>query len=241
MSTGYRSSRLNPADGAVVLKPEVPSAASRVVNAVSDVASLPIVRTRPRTVQFDGQAVAIDRSGWAWRTERGLEIGLGKHFASKHRAADILEVGNVLPLSGASGHTVVDKYEAGDGVINEDILDYAPGRTFELVLSISTVEHIGWDEMPQELDKSAKALIAMRALVAPGGALLVTIPVGVRRQLESEFIDSPAFDKVRLFAKTARTAQWAEVESLDRRTDFAYGKPYACGNAILVGTAGPLA
>ncbi len=238
MSSAYRSSRLTPADGTIVLKPEGTSPVARVVNAVADLAAIPVVKSRTRTIEFDGRQVAIDHTGWAWRTERGIEVGFGKHFAAQCDAADILEVGNVLSMSGVRGHAVVDKYEAGDGVINEDILDFAPGRQYKLVLSLSTVEHIGWDEVPQDLTKASKALAAMRSLVAPGGSMLVTIPVGYRRQFEAEFIHSPSFDRVRLFTKTTRTARWTEVADPERCAEFAYGKPFACGNAILVGTVG---
>lgn len=202
---------------------------------------MPLVAARPHGyVELFDQRVPLhyEFRRWAWRTERCVEIALGKLAIAAHRADEILEVGNVLPMAGVTGHTVVDKYEAYDGVINEDIVDFAPGRRYGLVVSLSTLEHVGWDEEPRDPGKAADALDAMSALVADTGALLVTIPVGVHRRLEQAFTrpEGP-FDALSLIVKTSRLARWQarEPEGLSR---FRYGAPYACGNAVLIGVRG---
>ena len=43
-------------------------------------------------------------------------------------------------------HAILDKFEQAPGVINEDALTWEPGRAFERILSISTFEHIGFDD-----------------------------------------------------------------------------------------------
>jgi hypothetical protein len=144
----------------------------------------------------------------------------------------------VLPPTGVRGHTVVDKYEEGPGVINEDIVDFAPGRRYGLVVCLSTLEHIGWDEEPQDADKAQVALRAMSDLVGDGGDMLVTIPVGYHRQLEHHYVSADApFDDVCLLVKQSRLARW-ESQPVAERRRIGYGAPYACGNAILVGTRG---
>jgi hypothetical protein len=143
-----------------------------------------------------------------------------------------------MPLAGASGHTIIDKYEAGPGVLNVDVIDYDPGQRFGFILSLSTLEHVGWDEQPREPDKAEAALARLGELVEPGGALLVTIPVGVHRRLERAFTAPGApFESVTLFVKTSRRAIWKRREPADLFR-YEYGAPYALANAVLVGVRG---
>jgi hypothetical protein len=196
----------------------------------------PLVAAGPRRAVTVGGCVIplhYEFQRWAWRTERCVEIGLGRRAVQNHRAEEVLEVGNVLPLAGTTGQTVVDKYEHGAGVLNVDIVDFDPGRTYELVVSLSTLEHVGWDEIPQDPGKAASALDVIDRL---GSKLLVTIPVGVHPRLESAFLDGP-FDDVVLLVKTGRRARW-EPRPLAERSTIRYGEPYACGNGILVGMRG---
>jgi len=101
---------------------------------------------------------------------------------------------------------------------------------FSLVVSISTLEHVGWDEEPKDPDKAAAALAAVDRL---GDELLVTIPVDYHRGFEQVFIDGP-FDSVVLAVKTSRRGVW-ERRPLSELSDVRYGHPYALGNGILVG------
>ena len=68
-------------------------------------------------------------------------------------------------------------------MVNEDIVDFRTDKRYDLVISISTVEHVGWDEDPNDpskvLGKGSKALDAiahMAALLAPKGLMVVTFP-----------------------------------------------------------------
>ena len=174
-------------------------------NAALDAAVLPLVIAGPRRGVDVGDGtvdLSYDFRRSAWRSERALEIALGARAIGNYSPADVLEVGNVLPLAGFSGHTVVDKYEAGAGVLNVDIVHYVPDRIYELVVSLSTLEHVGWDEEPQD---PAKAGVALDRVGRLGKSLLVTIPVGYHRELERAFLDGP-FDTVTLFVKTSRLA-----------------------------------
>ena len=78
----------------------------------------------------------------------------------------MLEVGNVLSHYQRVCHDIVDKYEAREGVINEDVVSFDPGRRYALIVSISTLEHVGWDENPRETDKVSRALDNLERLRA---------------------------------------------------------------------------
>ena len=234
---GYRSKHIKTAPGTVILPPDTTiSTRDRVRNAVLDVAALPIVAARRgSSPDIVGGPVPLHYGfkRWDWRTERGLELALAERSSSRHAPAATLEVGNVLAFAGVTGHTVVDKYEAGEKVLNVDIMEYRPERKFGLVISISTVEHIGWDEEPREPGKAAAALDVMAGL---GDALLITMPVGYHRELEQAFIDGP-FDSVALAVKKSRLGIWARRPLTDVPA-VRYGYPYAYGNGILIGTRG---
>jgi hypothetical protein len=233
----YRSSRIRAAPGVDVLPPVAPaSARTRITNAALDLLATPLCAAAPRrVVTIDGQRVPLhyEFRRWAWRTERCVEIALGLRALGLHAGDQVLEVGNVLPLAGARGHTVVDKYEQGDGVLNVDIVDFDPERSYELVVSISTLEHVGWDEIPQDPDKAAAALKTIDRL---GRRLLVTVPVGYHRRFEEAFLAGP-FDDIVMLVKTGRSARWEQRPPSDR-SRVSYGTPYACGNGILVGMRG---
>ncbi len=227
----------------MVLAPAaISSTPRRLWNIAADLAALPRATLLPRThVDLLGQRIPLhyEFRRWAWRTERAVEIALGHRALRSFAPEDVLEVGNVMPLAGAAaGHTVLDKYEAGAGVINEDIVGFSPQRRFQLVLSLSTLEHVGWDEVPRDPEKAGVALKMMSGLVADGGALLVTIPVGWHRDLEQTFVaPGGAFDSVTLVAKRSRRPRW-EPRPMSELTSISYGAPFACGNAILVGVRG---
>ena len=61
----------------------------------------------------------------------------------KHEAQRILELGNVLSHYYPVHHDIVDKYEKSSGVSNVDIRDFDTSKDYDLVVSISTFEHIG--------------------------------------------------------------------------------------------------
>jgi hypothetical protein len=170
---------------------------------------------------------------WAWRSERGLEIALAKRAIDQFEPQKVLEVGNVLFHSGIIGHQVVDKYEVGPGVQNIDILEFEKQEPIDCLVSISTLEHVGWDEEPRDSDKARLALSHISDL-SPN--LLITIPVGHHLIFEDDFINGP-FDAVYLAVKTSRSGRW-ERRPLEERKQITYGLPFGYGNGILIGVRG---
>ena len=114
-----------------------------------------------------------------WRNERAVEIPVALSYLESHRGDRILEVGNVLSHYVATGHDILDKYEKAPGVTNEDVTAFDPGEDFDLIISVSTLEHVGWDETPREPDKAIAAIDNLVRLLAPGGELVFTAPLGL--------------------------------------------------------------
>jgi hypothetical protein len=72
--------------------------------------------------------------------ERIIEILIIKDYLKLYK--NILEIGNVLNHYYKCNHTVIDKYEIGDNIINCDVLNppcFPSCSMFDLIISISTL------------------------------------------------------------------------------------------------------
>lgn len=106
--------------------------------------------------------------------ERAVEVPVALYLLN--HAAHVLEVGAVLPhyLPGwpLPDHVVVDLYEKYPGVINDDVLSWEPYDTFDLIVSISTLDHL------LSAEDVCLAVERMKSWLAPGGTMLITLPHG---------------------------------------------------------------
>jgi hypothetical protein len=101
-----------------------------------------------RTFRVGGQRYRYAFHGYntTWRNERCVEIPLAIEILDAWHEKRILEVGNVLSHYRPVDHDVLDKYERAPRVVNEDVLEFRPSAPYDLIFSVSTMEHIGWDE-----------------------------------------------------------------------------------------------
>jgi SAM-dependent methyltransferase len=167
--------------------------------------------------------------------ERTVEIPLALRLVERRRGGRVLEVGNVLAAYRRFEHTIVDKYEKATGVINADIVDYRPDRSFDLILCLSTLEHVGWDETPRDDVKIGIALAAMSGMLAPGGELLVTMPLGYNTNLDGLLeADALPFTERRFLKRISSDNRWVEATWPEVRGSK-FGTPFGCANAIVVG------
>lgn len=122
-----------------------------------------------------------------WAGERMVEIPVIDDLVGRHPAGSVLEVGNVLSHYFPTAHQVIDKFEKGDRVTNLDILDYRPNRRFDLIVSISTFEHIGFDDdtSGSSGQKIAEAIRHCQRLLSPTGRLVITVPTGYNPELDN--------------------------------------------------------
>jgi hypothetical protein len=184
---------------------------------------------------LDGQIYPYFFHGYngAWSSERTVEVPVIRRLLEPGEPRRVLEVGNVLSHYLDIQHDVVDKYEQAPGVTNEDVVDFAPDVPYDLIVSISTLEHVGWDELPRDESKVARAVDHLLTLLAPGGRLAFTVPLGynpgVRRMLEAHRRTWQQSYLLRVSIDNDwRQATWDEVK------DAHYGQPYGCANAVAV-------
>jgi len=175
-----------------------------------------------------------------WVHERAIEVPIVKMATDEYSPDQILEVGNVLSHYFPVRHTIVDKYEESCRVLNEDVVDYAPSRTFQLIISISTLEHVGWDELPRDIEKVDQAVTNLKRLLAHDGTLLVTVPLGHNLYLDKRLIEGPPlFEKQFYCRRTSQLNLWEEAGKEEVRL-ARYGSPYPFANGLVIGVCGPV-
>jgi hypothetical protein len=183
----------------------------------------PEVRSRTiggpqRTFTFNGQDYPYHFAeyNFAWANERCVELAIALPFIQAHEGNDLIEIGNVGSHYHRSspGWVVLDKYEISPRVVNEDLLDYDPRRKFKFLVSISTIEHIGWDEIPRDVSgaKTRLALSRLADLISPDGRAVVTFPVGYNEALDRTVAagDHP-FHRVDYLKRISWDNSWIQV------------------------------
>ena len=166
-----------------------------------------------------------------WKNEREVELSIILELVEKNRGKKILEVGNVLSHYVTISHDVIDKYELGEGIVNEDAATYAPGAEYDLIVSISTLEHVGWDEEPKAPEKVALAIGNLKKALAPGGMLAATVPLGHNAELDRIIGEGKTFDKALFMKRVSQDNQWAQA-TWEEVKGAKYGEPFFGANAI---------
>jgi SAM-dependent methyltransferase len=194
---------------------------------------------RTKTFQFDGRAYEYLYHPYnrTWKNERGVEIPIFRQLLLQHQDKRILEIGNVLSHYFPIQHDVVDKYEVSSSVINKDIVEFVPQHKYDLIVSISTLEHVGWDEQPQEPAKLLRAIEHIRnRCLAPGGQIVVSLPVGYNKFFDGLLRDGKSpFTTQHFLKRISKRNYWVESD-WNGCKDATYGRFVA--HAICIGTVG---
>ena len=176
-----------------------------------------------------------------WINERGVEIPIIQGMVQIHHDKRILEVGNVLSHYFPVTHDVIDKYEKGDRIINQDIIDFHPAQQYDLIISISTLEHIGWDETPRDPTKILRTIDNLKSLLAPGGKIVATIPMGYNPELDKMLNTNKIdFFEMSCWKRIQRVNGWTETTWEDVRY-AKYHSPFNNANALVIGVINNLA
>ncbi len=169
-----------------------------------------------------------------YRNERCIEVAIGRFIISTYFGKRILEVGNVLPHYFTHQGDVLDKFETGKGVINQDIAEFQPSELYDLIISISTLEHVGWDEEVKDSQKVLKVWNRLISWLSPKGKLVVSVPLGYNPTLD-QHLRSQAFpwSNITYLRRISPDNQWQEItpaESLGAQ----YNQPYQGANVVAV-------
>ena len=180
-----------------------------------------------------------------WCSERTVEVPIIWRIVQNYPSTATLEVGNVLSHYFPTKHTIVDKYELAPGVLNEDITDFNPSRKFDLIVSISTLEHIGWSTRHEERDppKFFRAVDRLISLLTPMGKLWFTVPFGYNSYLDEAVRgNNLKTDRKYFLKRVSMDNRWKQCD-YNEVTDARYGgfkiryvdaAPFPRANAIMV-------
>jgi len=187
---------------------------------------------------FQGQTYSYFYSAYSatWKNERAVEIPIVLREIESCRGSTILEVGNVLSQYVHFRHDIVDKYEQSPGVINEDIVDFQSSNKYELIVSISTLEHVGQSEEPKQPEKILMALNNLvEHLLSPQGRMVVTLPYGYNPGVDKLLIENKlCFTKRFYLKRISRRNEWVEV-GWDKVKGAKFNTPFQNANVIVIG------
>jgi SAM-dependent methyltransferase len=190
---------------------------------------------RGATFEYDGEQLAYFLAPYnvTWANERCVELAIAEELLARE-SGSVLEIGNVWSHYAEHDHAVVDKYEVAPGVENIDVVDIDPSLKFDLVFSLSTMEHVGWDEEPREPEKLRSALDRLRQLISPGGSAVITFPLGWNHWLDEQiFSTGLEFDRLDWYERTGRFCSW-RLSDRDALFGREYGTPYINANGLVV-------
>jgi hypothetical protein len=189
-----------------------------------------------KTFKFQGRTYNYfcNKYNTTWKNERVVEVPIVWEIV-KNCHGKILEVGNVLSHYYSVTHDVVDKYEKAKGVINQDVVDFRPSERYDLIVSISTIEHIGWDENPREPEKVLYALENLKSnCLAHGGIMVITAPLGHNPELD-KLLKQGMIDlgKQYYMKRLSKDNLWKETGQ-NNVQNISYDTPFPAGNAIVI-------
>ncbi|ALA59888.1 SAM-dependent methyltransferase [Nitrospira moscoviensis] len=178
----------------------------------------------------------------AYQNERTVEIPIAEWFLRAQKCdARILEVGNVLRNYGFSQRRdILDKYDAAPGLINMDVVDFLPEQKYDAIISISTLEHVGWDEPEHDPGKIPAAIKNLRdKCLSPGGTMLVTLPLGYNPFFD-EYLErgGTLFSECYYLKRVSVDNRWEQTE-YSKVSGAKFGEPYNNANAMFIGIVRP--
>src|SRR3989344_1805710 len=170
-------------------------------------------------------------------SERIVEIPIAKRLVDQYPPDRVLEVGNVLSHYFPVTHDILDKYEQFPGVTNQDIVEFKPLHKYDLIISISTLEHVGKDySEPNNPKKFLEALSCLKKMLSKKGVLLFTLPVSfnpyVRKLIYAKKIP---VTRSYFLKRTSHLNEWKEINFPQLDKASAYDSRYANADYLFIG------
>ncbi len=164
-------------------------------------------------------------------TERCIEIPFVLSFINNNSKTNTLEIGNVLSNHISFKHDVLDKYEIAKGVINEDVAYYNFKKKYDLILSISTLEHVGFDEPEHDAEKVIIAIKNLINSLDKKGILIISVPLGYNPVIDKLILRNTFKFKKYFMIKTSFMNTWKQA-NISEAMNKKYGSKYPFANSI---------
>jgi hypothetical protein len=174
-----------------------------------------------------------------WGNERAVEISYVWDIVKKARneRKKVLEVGNVLSNYFSIDHDVVDKYEKSNypRLLNIDFNDYFPGEKYDLIVSISTFEHIGKLDPPEFWGRVKDSVDHVADLLSPGGSAVITVPAGYNDFLDRAIRDGRiSFSRTICMERHPKHNEWKQT-TLEAALGKPYIRPFPGATGLIIG------
>ena len=172
-----------------------------------------------------------------WTNERKVEIPIAISYIKeylKSNSKPILEIGAVLPhYYPAAKHDVVDKFEKKNGIINEDVITFKPTVKYDLIISISTLEHVGFDDDIKDPNGILKALANLKSnCLSKKGKMIITIPIGYNKYVDQHLAEKKLGFDEEYYLRRSGFNKWKQ-SNREECLNIRYG--FLRANAIAVG------
>ena len=177
-----------------------------------------------------------------WKNERAVELPMLVSLLKTSPSSDILEIGNVLSHYFCTHHDIIDMHEISfrRRIIRKDILAYQPTRKYGLVLSVSTVEHIGWDDGSGRPERVLDFPSKVRGMLKPAGQAVISIPLGYNPVLDNALRTGELNVSRAVFLLRVSSDNLWEETDVATAFETKYGSPFPCGNAVAICSFSPL-
>lgn len=226
-----------------------------------------------QTFIYRGKALYYNRIRYNNPTERGIEVSIAFDFLlTAPKSSKILEVGNVLSFYenilsdfiGIRSRRIIDKFEYDLGVDQVDLMDLPSIEKYDVIVSVSTVEHIGQGLEPsgsygesiyiRDLEYPLKAICKIYDLLALNGKALITVPFGKlldgewyiqfsenylellskKYSIPDDSISMTFFKKVSMDENFSKLNQQWQEVDVSELNQTEYNWPFPCANAIAI-------
>lgn len=174
-------------------------------------------------------------SNLTWNNERTIEVPIFQYILKKAKDKKVLEVGNVMGQYFYHNHDVVDKYEKAVNVVNEDIITFNPKKKYDLIISISTLEHVGFDEKKKDKTKVLKGMTNLLSHLKRGGKFIYSIPIDYNTNMDELLKNHKMpYDEAFYLKRVTKDNRWQQTTrefALNKKYNF----PFPCANGLFIG------
>jgi hypothetical protein len=152
--------------------------------------------------------------------ERMVEIPIIKKIIKNNKNKKILEIGNVLSNYYNIKHDILDKYDESKLIkFKEDIDTFKPKEKYDIIISISTLEHVGYDQehFKKEGKDNKKILNTLKNIInnLVKELFIFTVPLGFNPILDNYILNNTLTNKYNIqfyFLKRDKKLQWTEIK-----------------------------
>lgn len=171
--------------------------------------------------------------------ERAIELSIISSYLSNYHHDDILEIGAVTNHYLESNWKIIDKFEVGQSIHNEDIEFFRTNKKYKFIFSISTLEHVGVDDDIENIDSNKIDRVfnnIIDNLLDDNGVFIFTIPLGYNHDLDNKIINKHInLTHTNFYKKINKKNNWKEV-SISEVSRSDYGSVFSGAGELLVGT-----